>query len=67
MVLSCQEKKNRKLAKLDRKLEKLESVMLAESGKGRNKDGRTAKANRALKQYEAIQKQQSFIQFRTKC
>lgn len=64
--LTCQQKKNKAGEKIERKLEKLETIMLNESGKGRNHDGRTAKANRASKQYEILQDRISQI-FSKKC
>ena len=65
--LNCQEKKNRDISKIERKLEKLENIMLDESGKGRYHDGRTAKALRASRRYEQLQDRISFIQFKRVC
>jgi hypothetical protein len=65
--LSCEEKKNKDMRKIYDKLEKLEQVMLDESGKGRYHDGRTPKANRALKRYEQLERKLTYIQYKRKC
>jgi len=61
----ARKRKNKAIAKIERRNQTLENIMLRESGKGKNKDGRTPKAMKALKEFERNNKRISFIQFRT--
>ena len=58
-------RKNKAIAKIERRNQTLENIMIREAGKGKNKDGRTPKAMKALREFERNNKRISFIQFRT--
>jgi len=60
--LQARKRKNKAIAKITKRQEVLENIMISEGDKGR---GNSAKAQRALKEFQALDETISFIQFRT--
>ena len=58
--MTLQDRKNAEISAIERKLEKLEQVMIDERDKGQ---GYSPKAKRASNQYEKLQDEISYIQF----
>jgi len=58
----ARKRKNIAIAKISRRQEVLENIMISEADKGK---GHSAKAKRALKEFQALDQTISFIQFRT--
>jgi len=58
-------RKNKAIAKITKRQEVLENIMISEAGKGKGGSGSSPRANRALAEFQRLDKQISFIQFHT--